>query len=183
MITKYLAEYHVLSAIEHGQIQAKIFRMGNIMPRISDYKFQLNSSDNAMLSRLQTIANLGKITPEYEKLCIDFSPVDLCSIAVMTILKSPRKQTIYHIYNNHPVTIKDFLKTAKIKTSYVSKEEFVQEIRDLNNPLSYHILNDLKNETRLTPVTNSSTIKILNDKGFYWNKLNKKYIDNLTKLI
>ncbi len=53
MITKYEAECKVLDAINSGFIKAKIFRLGNIMPRITDGKFQTNKLDNGFLSRIK----------------------------------------------------------------------------------------------------------------------------------
>lgn len=183
MITKYLAEYHVLSAINQNQIKGKIFRLGNIMPRISDNVFQFNKSDNAMFCRLQTIINLGKITKSYSNISIDFSPVDLCASAIMTILQDKNKQTIYHIYNNNIISMKDFLKTANINLDYIDEDDFIKEIQDLKNPLSYHLLNDLKNKNKLTLLTNDLTIEVLHNNGFYWNKINKKYIKNLIEFL
>ena len=184
MITKYLAEYNVLSAINHGLIKAKIFRMGNIMPRYEDNVFQQNAKDNALFSRLQTILTLGVITKSYEKMKIDYSPVDLCAKAVVNILNNPNKQTIYHIYNNSQITIKDFLKTAKIKLDYVPESEFISKVQGLNNPLATHLLNDMQNpEIKLTPVNNDLSISILQKNGFNWNKIDETYINNLIKLI
>lgn len=183
MITKYLAEYHVLSAINNNQINAKIFRVGNIMPRYSDNVFQFNEKDNAMLSRLRTIVTLKEITESYDKLHIDFSPVDLCADAIMKILQNLSEQSIYHIYNNNSVLIKDFINLANIKINYVSEKKFINDIQDLNNPLAYHILNDIQHSNKIIPVVNNLTTNILNNKGFYWNKIDQKYIDTLKKFI
>ena len=60
MITKYLAEYHVLQAFNSNKIEGKIFRLGNIMPRLSDNAFQYNFKDNAIATKLQIIFNKDK---------------------------------------------------------------------------------------------------------------------------
>lgn len=184
MITKYLAEYNVLSAMNNGLIKAKIFRMGNIMPRYEDNVFQQNAKDNALFSRLQTILSLGIITKSYEKMKIDYSPVDLCAKAVINIMEKPEKQTIYHIYNDSQITIKDFLKAVKIKVDYVPIDEFIAKVQNSNNPLATHLLNDIQNpEIALTPIANDLTISILQKNGFSWNKIDDAYINNLIKLI
>lgn len=183
MITKYLAEYHVLNAINNNQIQGKIFRIGNIMPRISDNVFQSNSKDNALFNRLQSIINLGEMTKTYENLSIDFSPVDLCAKAILNIMNLSNAQTIYHIYNNHQLTIKEFLKLAEIPINYVSNEQFIADIRSLKNPLAYHLLNDLQHSDIITtPVINTLTTNLLSSTGFSWNDIDKDYIDKLFKL-
>lgn len=184
MITKYLAEYHILNAINKNQIQGKIFRIGNIMPRISDNVFQSNPKDNALFNRLQSIVNLGEMTQTYENLSIDFSPVDLCAKAIMTIMKLSNSQTIYHIYNNHQIEIKEFLKLAGISINYVSNEKFIADIRSLKNPLAYHLLNDLQHSDIITtPVTNDLTTNLLNSNGFSWNTIDNDYINKLLKFV
>ncbi len=184
MITKYLAEYHVLSAINHNLIKAKIFRMGNIMPREEDNVFQYNAKDNALFSRLQTIINLGVITDSYENLIIDFSPVDLCAKAIMTILENHVSDEVLHIYNNHQISLKDFFRLAKIPLNKVSLEEFINNLRALKNPFATHLLNDLQNSNiTFTKVKNDITTSILEKYGFTWNKIDADYINNLIKLI
>ena len=184
MITKYLAEYHVLSAINNSKLQAKIFRIGNIMPRYSDSVFQPNAKDNAMFSRLKTIIKLGKITKEYENLLIDFSPVDLCANAIMKIMQSPSKQTIYHIYNNNQISLKDFLKKGKINLNHVNAKDFINELQTLKSPLASHLLNDMQSTNiHLTEVTNDLTTNFLAKKGFMWNNIDNNYIKNLIDMI
>lgn len=184
MITKYLAEYHVLNAINKNQIEGKIYRIGNIMPRISDNVFQSNSKDNALFNRLKSILTLGEITKTYKNLWIDFSPVDLCAKAILTIMKLSNAQTIYHIYNNHKISIKEFLDLAEIATNYISNEQFIADIRSLKDPLSYHLLNDLQHSDIITtPTKNDLTTKILNSNDFYWNQIDKDYINKLLKFV
>ena len=115
---------------------------------------------------------------------IDYSPVDLCAKAVVNILNNPDKQTIYHIYNNSQITIKDFLNVAKIKVDYVPDDVFITKVQSLNSPLATHLLNDMQNpEITLTPVNNDLSISILQKNGFSWNKIDSTYINNLIKLI
>ena len=184
MITKYLAEYNVLSAINHGLIKGKIFRMGNIMPRYVDNLFQQNAKDNALFSRLQTIIKLESIPKSYEKIKVDFSPVDLCANAILNIINNPSAQTIYHICNNEQISLKDFFNIAKIKIKNVPIEEFVTQVQKMNNPLATHLLNDMQNkEIKLTPINNDLTTEILQKNGFDWNKIDKTYIDSLIQII
>lgn len=182
MITKYLAEYHVLLAINNDKLKAKIFRMGNIMPRYLDNIFQTNVKDNAMFNRLKTITKLGKITKEYENVIVDFSPVDLCANAITTILQHPSEQTIYHIFNNNRISLKNLFELAKIKLKHVKQNDFIKEVQDMKSPLASYLLDDIQNSnTYLTPAVNDLTISLLKKQGFSWNNLDTNYINNLTQ--
>ena len=184
MITKYLAEYHVLLAINNDKLKAKIFRMGNIMPRYLDNVFQTNVKDNAMFNRLKTITKLGKITKEYENVIVDFSPVDLCANAISTILQHPSEQTIYHIFNNNKISLKNLFELAKIKLKHVKQNDFIKEVQDMKSPLASYLLDDIQNSnTYLTPAVNDLTISLLKKQGFSWNNIDTNYINNLTQFI
>ncbi len=184
MITKYLAEYYILDSINCNKIDGEIFRVGNIMPRVSDCKFQYNIRDNAFLSRLQTIISLKAIPESYENLFFDLSPVDLCAKAIMKILCLNKKQTIYHIYNNNKATVKELLQLVGIEPEIVSNQEMIKLTKNLDNPLSVHVLNDLRRRNFIeTPTENNITISILNSNDFYWNELDKKYVDSLIDLL
>lgn len=184
MITKYLAEIEILNYINQNFVSAKIFRVGNMMPRISDHKFQINLHDNAFISRLNTITTLGYITPEYKNVYFDITPVDLCSKAILTILQStPYKQTIYHIYNNNQYSIDSLLHTLDISLKEIPKQEYINKIIKLDNPLHSHLLNDLKNNGIVeSNVINEKTMTLLKNLNFDWPNLSNDYIKNLINL-
>ena len=56
--SKFEAERKILDAILQGT-DAYILRVGNLMPRMSDGKFQENVSENAYISRLKAFIKLG----------------------------------------------------------------------------------------------------------------------------
>ena len=85
MITKYLAEYNVLTAINDNKIKGYIFRLGNIMPRSTDGLFQHNKNDNAFISRLHTFTKLHSFTDTFSNIKIDLSPVDLCAKSILKL--------------------------------------------------------------------------------------------------
>ena len=130
---------------KNNEIEGKVFRLGNIMPRLSDMKFQINSKDNAFFSRVKTILKYKELTSEYLKMVIDVSPVDLCAKAILEIIKSNNAQTIYHIYNNNSFTIEDLLHTLDIQIKVVEPAELVNKLRTSLDPLDAHLLNDLNN--------------------------------------
>lgn len=182
MITKYEAECKVLDAISKGQIKAKIFRLGNIMPRVKDGKFQINADKNAFIMRLKTTVK-NNICPEVLKnYKVDLSPVDLCAKAINKLMLSKAKQTIFHIVSDNQVDIKYLLRNKKIK--YVNVETAVALIKKDNNPYNAILLNDLLNTDYIeTPVDSRKTIKLLHNKLFSWNRINKKYKDAIFEII
>ena len=182
MITKYEAECEVLKAIENNIIEAKIFRLGNIMPRLNDGKFQINKMDNAFLCRIKTILDTNSITEQYKKIKIDISPVDLCANSIVRLLKYNDNQTIYHISNNNLISVNQIIKEFNIDE--VSVKDQINKIKELNDPYSAHLLNDLMNkEFCETNIDNSISIKKLYELGFKWNKTDKKNLKNLIELI
>lgn len=184
MITKYEAECLILKELSAGNINAKIFRLGNIMPRLSDGKFQINMHQNGFLSRLKTIVDTKAITKRINDINIDLSPVDLCAKAILTILKSPNKQTIYHICNDHLISMEDLTKASHINIFVVDDNTCINLIKEQNNPLSGHLINDiiLKDYTE-TPTNNIRTIQLLHELNFHWNEIDQTYLRNLYNLI
>ena len=180
MITKYQAECKVLKAIENNEIDGKIFRLGNIMPRITDMKFQINSKDNAFFSRVKTILKYRELTLDYMQIDIDISPVDLCAKSILKILKNNNCKTIYHIYNNNTFTIENLLNTLNISINVVDSEELINKLRTSSDPLDAHLLNDLNNRGYMeTPTTCELTKNWLSAIGFNWPVLDEHYLKNI----
>lgn len=184
MITKYQAECEVLKAIANKEIQAKIFRLGNIMPRFSDGLFQKNVLSNAFISRLNTFFTIKCVPEGIDNLKIDISPVDLCAKSIILLLNDTNNQTIYHIFNNNVVSVNELLKILDIQMNIVPAQTCIEKIQSLNNPLHAHLLNDLLNKDFTeTYATNIRTIDILNKLDFSWNILDKNYLNYILKYI
>ena len=182
MYTKYQAECEVLKEIENNNLNAKIFRLGNIMPRLSDGVFQTNYNDNAFICKIHTLLKTHSITNSLEKYKFDLSPVDLCAKSIVLLLENKNSQTIYHIYNNYYITLKDFFNLANISLSVISDDELINNIIDLDNVYDTHLLNELKYSGYMeTPSKNDTTIKILNNLNFNWNKISAEYVEKIIK--
>lgn len=182
MVTKYEAECKVLDALSKGWVNAKIFRLGNIMPRVKDGRFQKNKYDNGFLSRMQTILNTRAIPKSYLNMKIDLSPVDLCAQAIVKLLGITSPRTIYHIVNDNFIKVKKIFK--HIELTEVTIEQEIEKIKQLNNPYDAHLLNDLLNPNLIeTPVSVRNTIFQLNKAHFKWNSINKNYIEKIFNLL
>ena len=183
MITKYQAEYEILKAISSNEILGKVFRLGNIMPRLKDGLFQNNIHDNAFISRLHTIKSIKCLPATYQEMIIDISPVDLCAKSIITLLVHKNNQTIYHIYNPYTLSIKELLKLLKVSIDTVLPEECILKIQEQNSPFNAHLLNDLLNQSVIeTPTSNNLTVEQLENYGFSWNKLDTNYLNYINQL-
>lgn len=92
LISKYEAEQKILRAINNNEINAKIFRIGNIMPRMSDGVFQKNFEQNAFMLAIKEIGNIGLQTIEMLNVDLYLTPADECAKAIRVILESSEKK-------------------------------------------------------------------------------------------
>ncbi len=183
LTTKYKAEVEILEGIQKDEIKAKIFRIGNIMPRITDSVFQSNINENAFLNKIRTCLNMGMIAEELLNYPIDLTPVDLAAKAIVLLLKGREKQSIYHIVNNNYINIGDVVKYARPELKIEDARTQIKEIQKLNDPrngillASLQVLNFIEN-----PNDSKITTKRLEKKNFTWELPSEKYIKSLLEL-
>ena len=184
MITKYEAECEILREIETNHLNAKIFRLGNIMPRIKDGKFQINMHQNGFLSRLKTLIEIKSTTTAINNTNIDISPVDICAHCIIKLMKNPDDRTIYHISNSNFYNLKDILYSFGIALNEVDTDTCIDLIKGLNQPLNGHLINDLiSSEYEEVPFSSSITNNRLHDLGLDWPEISESYLSNLYHLI
>ncbi len=187
--TKFEAERIILSNIANG-LNAKIIRLGNITNRFSDGKFQINPDENAFANRLKSFINLKNIPDYLQALPLEFTPVDLCAKAMIYILQNNNKDfSVYHLYNNHSIYLKDFIKILNennIKLAFVESKKFKTEIKKIlkndvmQNELS-GIINDLNENYDLiyekdVDLNSNLTQFFLQRLGFEWPKIEENYV-------
>lgn len=186
--TKFEAEKIILNEVMNG-LDAQILRIGNIVNRFSDGKFQINTSENAFAQRIKSFIEIGAF-PEYSLYhAIDLTPVDLCAEAIIKILNYNSPCTILHVYNTNLLPLKLFFETLnemKINLLPVSDEKMTNIIEELlNNPSKKDILSgiiqDLDSNKHLVYTSNikldsSFTENYLKYIGFSWKNLDKNYI-------
>lgn len=184
MITKYEAECEILKEIERNNLHAKIFRLGNIMPRIKDGKFQINMHQNGFLSRLKTLIEIQATTSKINSVSIDISPVDICAHFIIELMKHTNNKTIYHISNSNLFNLKDIMSSFGLTLKEVSIDTCINSIKKLNQPLNAHLMNDLiSSEYIEVPFSASITNNRLHDLSFDWPKIDESYLSNLYHLI
>lgn len=191
--SKFEAEKLVLEAI-NDNVDAYILRIGNLMARISDGKFQMNVQENAYVNRLLTFMKI-KMIPDYLlQGYAEFTPVDSCAQAIVHLMEYPTiSNRIFHLFNHHHVlvttllTIFNELSNIEVLTS----EEFIKRIDAMlnlpnSNELLAGILSDFDTNRNLIYESNIKlnsdfTIRYLEDTNFKWPMITKDYLMNFMK--
>ena len=193
--SKFEAERRILDSILKGT-DAYILRVGNLMPRFKDGKFQENIEENAYISRIKAFIDM-KCIPDYLiDSYLEFTPVDSIASAIYKIVKySTKENIIYHLFNHNYVYLKNLLKitdSLKINLQLIKNEEFKQKIKEIldspNTNKLNSLINDLDKDLNLNydskiKLNSKHTIKLLKIYGFEWPKIDEKYIKNILKLI
>lgn len=190
--TKFEAEKLVLSAINNG-LCGYIFRVGNLMPRYLDGKFQQNSKENAYLNRLLGFLEIGSIPKSLLDGYLEFTPVDYTADAILKIISYPSKSNIiFHLFNDNHITIRKFiniLKDFNYCFNIISDEGFNDKIKELINSnikseAFNNLLNDFDENMNLSYTSNiilksSFSKNYLKNIGFNWPEIDTNYIQKL----
>ncbi|MEX3625427.1 amino acid adenylation domain-containing protein [Viridibacillus arvi] len=123
--TKLEAEKLVLAKVKEGK-QAFIYRMGNLVGRHSDGKFQRNIDANAFYRMLKLMI-LGKKAPNVQWK-VDFMPIDFASeVVVKSVLKTDNAQRVYHVCHPNPIAFEQLiviLNDLDFDIQLVDKDEY-----------------------------------------------------------
>ncbi len=194
--TKFEAEKIVLSAIQKG-LDAYILRVGNLMPRKSDGKFQPNIKENAYLNRLLAFLEIGSIPKALLDGYLEFTPIDYTANAILDLLCYPSQNNrVFHIFNDKHILISDFLNLLKLYNyiiNVIPEADFKEKVKsmlddDSQKHLLSHLINDFDKDLNLNYKTNiilksELTKKYLKDIGFDWPEIDRNYIKNLITCI
>lgn len=180
LITKFEAE----SILFKSDVNVKVFRLGNIMPRVSDGKFQENYTQNAFLNSIRLILKLNKVPKPYLNFKVEFSPVEECSEAICKLIELDSNQKVYHIINDNLLEIQEIIHmiTNNGDLEVLSLSEFTKSLENYNEVGAEYIKDYiLQNNVNLYSL--NKTLDLLNQVDFSWSKINKKYLANIQKII
>lgn len=181
LISKFNAEIHILEAIQNRNLNAKIFRLGNIMPRQKDGKFQSNFSQNIFITAIKNILQMQLIADEMLNLKIEFSPVDECAKSIISLLPCGGN-TIYHILNNNEIKIEELISILN-KNGYCFTTTTINKfIENLNN-YSDEYVKEYITSTNLNKYSQNISLNILNKNNFKWSISDEKYLKRIIDLI
>lgn len=183
LITKYEAEEIILKNISENHLNAKIFRVGNIMPRTSDGTFQINYNQNAFLIGLKSLNELELTTNKLSNLKLYLTPVDECCVAIRKILENDYANTIYHVESDKPIklssiihifeerntnfnSVSDEIFFKKLSTNYSLGTEYIKSVLYANS----------------NKYSKDLTLDILNKIDFQWKPITKDYLQNISNI-
>jgi len=188
--TKYKAEELVLDYIKENKVSANILRVGNLMNRYIDNKFQINPNSNAFQNKIKAISTLGIIPSQFAESRFDLTPVDLCALAITKLALNNSYNNIYHVLNSKTLTfleIRDILSDLSKNIKMISNEEIKTLVNNISEEQydSYKwILNDLiLNNTKRIIIDSNKTQKILSELDFKWNIISSDYYKKVFEYI
>jgi len=119
--SKFLAEKAVFEAIDSG-VDAIIFRLGRLVGRESDGKFQHNPESNMFYLLMKSAESIGVIPNVVANVQWDFMPVDMA--AEQVVLLSEASGRVFHIINQDPPSLGELFCAVSDSHRVVSPEEF-----------------------------------------------------------
>lgn len=121
--SKRKAEDYLLEQLEVND-NIYLLRVGNIMPRISDYKFQINPNSNLIY---QYVRNNKSFKTNLGLKSLDVTPVCELSTAIIKLVINPPNLSVLHLYNS------DLLQISKNSNQYKISNQLTNEILETNN--------------------------------------------------
>ena len=195
--SKFEAEKIVLEYMQKG-LNAQIQRIGILSGRLSDGIFQENITENAFYSRIKSMITLGCVSNSMLNQEIEFTPIDVCTKAIVALAKNNiADNKIYHLYNHNFAKIDDIVQVLNnlgYKIEIVTDNDFQNKILEFSKSEKAKdllgIINDLdyKNNSSISinynftvKISSEYTQKYLHLLKCDWNLTNTAYIKKLIK--
>ncbi len=193
--SKFTAEKKIYEAILQKGLKAKVMRVGNLSPRLSDGTFQSNYESNSFMKSLAAYLSLGEVPYEVMDALAEFSPIDQVAKAIMLLGRTPDECVTFMPSNNHFFHLGDVLRTLSKShpIKMVEREEFLSTLsKALNDPslsekassLLVYQSNKSESDLRLLGVEsldNEYTSQVLYRLGFVWDLTGENYIEAFAK--
>ena len=197
--SKFIAERVIYEEIIKTGLNAKVLRVGNLSPRTSDGKFQMNFRTNNIMNTFRAYKILGKISYEMLGQEIEFSPIDSLAKVVLTLATTPKDCTCFMPVNPHRALMQDVIDEichAGYEINAVSQDEMIDALQaaladesksnSLVPLLAYANNNDIE-PLGLDDADVSYTLQVLYRLGFYWSETGtayiRKFVANLKELL
>ena len=186
--TKFLAERAVLDAVSGG-LDAKIIRVGNLMSRDSDGEFQINFITNGFLRSLRGYKAVGKFPMGSMHEITEFSPIDSTALAVLRLVQTDRRFTVFHACNSHHIYMADLIYAMKnhgFDIVIVRDEDFEEAVKEfaksskdsdaVSGLIAYTSHNE--NEIYTMEYSNRFTAQILYRLDYKWPVTDDRYLES-----
>ena len=176
--SKFLAEGLVFQAAREG-VPVKIFRLGRLVGRADDGRFQINPDGNAFYLFMKGLLQVGAVPEQALDIKLDIMPIDLCAKEVLALKDA--EGTVFHLMHPDPPSFGQVLQAIGEDYVAVSPEEFDRIFRekcwnmDLTLvPIVMETLRSMQNQKLSVCVTNKKTVTALEKKGFVFPKFSLK---------
>ena len=186
--SKFEAEKLVFEYILKG-LDGYILRVGNLMSRFSDGKFQPNVDENAYISRLVSLSKIGCIPDYMLNTYMEFTPIDSCANSILKLIQYPTNSNrVFHLFNHNHVDVTKFVNVVRnyISLEAVSNDIFTSKVDNIfkqsdSNKILSGILRDFDSNRKLVyeskiKLNSDFTINYLSQIGFEWPKIDETYI-------
>ena len=186
--TKFLAERAVLEAVSGG-LDAKIIRVGNLMSRNSDGEFQINFITNGFLRSLRGYKAVGKFPMGSMHEIAELSPIDSTALAVLKLVQTDRRFTVFHACNSHHIYMADLIYAMRshgFDIDIVSDEEFEAAVKEfaknsddsdvVSGLIAYTAHNE--NEIYTLDYSNRFTAQVLYRLDYKWPVTDDRYLES-----
>ncbi len=192
--TKFRAEAAVLAAVTKG-MKGRIIRVGNLMSRVSDGEFQINSVTNGFMRTLRGYVALGKFPVSLLDAPAEFSPIDATAEAIVKLASSEGDFSVFHAYSSYVIQMADVIEQMNalgIWVDIVSDEAFQTALRsaldndeknELISGLIAYLSSDAEEGSVYIDADNSFTTKALYRLGFKWPMPDGNYLRNALKAL
>ena len=186
--TKFMAERVILDARIKRDLDAVILRAGNLMGRNTDGEFQINFATNAFMRSLWAYVQLGGCPYTTLEQSVEFSPIDSVARAVNTLAGVDRRFSVFHLNNNHTVTMADILEAMHrygFHIQPVSEEHFRETLAEASkhSEESRVVLalvayaNKKGDDLKMVEADNRFTTNALFRLGFKWPIVDDAYLE------
>lgn len=195
--SKFEAEKLIISELQNG-LDAYILRIGNLMGRFSDGKFQQNIEENAYVNRLLSFIRIKNIPQDFLKHTLEFTPVDCCASAIIKLSNYNHNDNnrIFHLLDNNRILISDLLNIFEkyyFKINAISTTEFKTIINSLLKSTNYSeylngLISDFDKNGKLDyeqtiEISSNFSNAYLNKISFVWPTIDEVYITKFFKYL
>ena len=190
--SKFLAERLVLESSAKYDLDVKIMRVGNLMARSNDYKFQINYETNAFINYIKSYLTIRKVPFSMKNKTFELSPIDVVAKSVIALSKTPKQCRVFNVFSNKKASfdkiIENLNKLSDYKCEFCGEKEYRQILDSLVTDKSMDslfgiIINTHKSEKNEKWVfaKNDYTLEVLHQLGIEWPDIDDVYIYEFMK--
>ena len=192
--SKFMAERLIYEGVLRHGLNAKVMRVGNLSPRLSDGRFQQNYATNNFMSSLAAYCHLGMIPYEAVDSITEFSPIDEVARAILLLSTTPRQCVCFmpsNLYHPHLGDIVMQFKALGRDIRMVEADEFASAVQaaiadpatmDKMRPfLAYSDGSSDKRPLGPDVLDVNYTAGILHRLGFKWSLTGEDYVQKFLR--